>query len=125
MSTPARPDPAARGSGPRSISASAVGEYVYCARAYGLSRATAGAADPLAAACVAQGMPPDWRSEAAREFAWRGGRRAARLDAGRRAHHQHERSIRLTVWLALLGLLLILAAVVAGLPMLLQYLLPR
>jgi hypothetical protein len=98
-----------------SISASAVGEYVYCARAYGLRQITADAADPAAAARAAKGQPPDWRPGAACWLARRNRDRAAALAGGVRAHRRYHRRVRATTWLAVAGLLLIVAAIATSL----------
>lgn len=100
---------------PDSMSASAVGEYVYCARAHGLRQAIAGAPDPAAALRRAQGLPPDWRSAATVQLGRRQQRRAAVLASGSRAHHRLHGQVRAASTLALAGLLLIAAALVLGL----------
>jgi hypothetical protein len=100
---------------PDSISASAVGEYVYCARAHGLRRAIAGAPDAAAALRRAQGLPPDWRPAATVRLVRREQRRAAALAGGASAHRRAHGQVRAAGSLALAGLLLIAAALVLGL----------
>ena len=97
------------------ISASAVGEYVYCARAYGLRQVTADAADPAAAARAAQGQAPDWRPGAARWLAQRNHHRTAALAGGVRAHCGYHRRVRTTTWLVVAVVLLIMAAIATSL----------
>ena len=97
-----------------SISASAVGEYVYCARAWGLRALTADAPDPAAAARRAQGLPAAWRPGAAGRLASRLRRRDVALRDGTSTHHRHNRRARMSGWLGRAGLLLILAALGLG-----------
>jgi hypothetical protein len=94
---------------PTRISASEVGDYHYCARALALRRLADGAADPLAAVCRAQGLPPDDPVAAA----WLAKRTAARqtaLTGGTRAHARGHARVRLAAGLLLLGLALLAAA---------------
>ena len=98
-----------------SVSASAVGEYVYCARAWGLRALTADSPDPAAAARRAQGLPTAWRPGATRRLAGRLGRRDLALRAGTSTHHRHDCRARMSGWLGRAGLLLILVALGLGL----------
>jgi len=105
----ARPDQPDH-SAPDGISASAVGEYVYCARAYGLRQVIDGVPDPAAALRRVQGLPANWRSAATDQLFDRQHRRAAALAAGTRAHHRVDRRVRTARLLVLVGLLLIVVA---------------
>jgi hypothetical protein len=98
-----------------SISASAVGEYVYCARAHGLRRIADGAADPARALRQAQGLPADWRPAATALLARRERGRAAALTAGARAHRRIDGRARLAGALSLAGALLIVVALALSL----------
>ena len=98
-----------------SISASAVGEYVYCARAWSLRVLTDDTPDPAAAARRAQGLPTAWRPGAASRLASRLRRRNVALRAGTGTHRRHDRRARMSGWLGRAGLLLILAALGLGL----------
>lgn len=91
------------------ISASEVGDYLYCARALALRRLADGAADPLAAICRAQGLPPG-NPAAAAWLAERTATRQGALAGGTRAHARGHARARLAVVLLLLGLALLLAA---------------
>src|SRR5262245_13843478 len=97
-------------SGRVSISASAVGEYVYCARAHGLRRVAEGATDPALALRDAQGLPAHWRPAATARLARRERDRAAALAGGVRAHRRLDYRARLAGALSLAGALLIVAA---------------
>ena len=102
------------------ITASAVGEYLYCARAWGLRRAIDDAPDPIAAARAAQGTPLGWRPDRHRWLA-RQSQRATWLERGTLAHAAHDRRARLARGLALVGALCVAAALVgllsaAGVP---------
>jgi hypothetical protein len=92
------------------LSASAVGEYAYCARAYGLRRLTDGAPDLAAAARQAQGLPPTWRPGVDALVGRRRRARAGRLAAGTRAHRRHAAGLESARLLTGLGLLLVLVA---------------
>jgi hypothetical protein len=102
-------------SGRVSISASAVGEYVYCARAHGLRRVAAGAADPALAIRAAQGLSAAWRPAATDVLARRERERAAALAGGVRAHRRLDGRARLGGALGLAGALLIVAALALSL----------
>jgi hypothetical protein len=97
------------------INASAVGEFVYCARAYGLRRVTDGAAAPVAAARAAQGQPATWRPGARLLLAerWQVSDTARRR--GTLAHHRHHRAARASQLLARAGLLVMAVALLLGL----------
>jgi hypothetical protein len=97
------------------ISASAVGEYVYCARSQALRRVADGADDPARALRHAQGLPADWRPAATARLARREWGRAAALAAGVRAHRRHDGRARFAGALSLAGALLIVAALALSL----------
>ena len=97
------------------INASAIGEFVYCARAYGLRHVTDGAADPAAAARAAQGQPATWRPGARLLLAERWHRHATDRRWGTLAHHRHHRATRASHLLARAGLLVMAAGLVLGL----------
>ena len=98
-----------------SISASAVGEYVYCARSHALRRIADGAADPARALRQAQGLPADWRPAATALLARRERGRAAVLADGARAHRRIDGRARLAGALSLAGALLIAVALALSL----------
>jgi hypothetical protein len=102
--------------GERWLGASEIGEFVYCARAWGLLAATEDAADPAAAALQAQGQPAGRGRAAAGVFAARRDRRESQRRGGLRAHRRHGRQVRLSRLLAGIGLLLLLLALAATLP---------
>jgi hypothetical protein len=93
------------------ISASEVGDYVYCARAAGLRRVMASADDPTGAALAAQGMEP-LAGPAIAAFNARQLHRTRHLTAGRVRHQRHDRQLRLASGLATIGVSLIIMAVV-------------
>lgn len=93
------------------LSASAVGEYVYCARAYGLTRVIATADDPAAAALAAQGLSLQAYRGATTALRQRQAAQTRRLNNGANAHGWHGRLVRLTSGLMVAGLGLILLAI--------------